>query len=206
MANSVDFENLDKRARTAGYGDGLIELLAATVLFVLAIGWAVSPGLIGILAALFAVYGWKLVERIRQRITYPRIGYFQERGDDAGATARGMLLYLGGALALMVLVVWLAGGLGDAREWRRAAPLLSGITLAGGFWYAGDRSGLVRYRLIAVASVIGGVLLWALGSGESYALVAWHLAGLAVPLAVIGVWSLVLFVRSHPEPGDIVGG
>lgn len=203
---NLDFEALDKRARAAGYGDGLLEIFAAIILLVLALGWAVSPGLIGVLAALIVLYGWKLVERIRARVTYPRIGYFRERSDDVGATARGMLLFIGGALAVMVLVVWLAGGLGDVREWRRAAPLLSGISLAGGFWYAGGRSGFAHYRFIAVVSVVVGVLLWMLGKGDSYAFVAWHLAAVGVPLAVIGVWSLVRFVRSHPDRGDIVGG
>jgi hypothetical protein len=84
--------------------------------------------------------------------------------------------------------------------------LLSGLSLFGGFWYAGERSGFVHYRLMAVLSVVGGVLLWVFGRGDSYALVGWHLGVLAIPLGIIGVWSLIRFLRSHPEQRDVAGG
>jgi hypothetical protein len=198
MGGNVGLPDIDRRARTAGYADGLLDLFAAAVLTVLAVGWVVNPGMIGILAAVFVLYGWKLVERVKERITYPRIGYFREKADDQSTNARGMLLFIAGAVAVMVLAVWLAGDLTDSAQWRRAAPLVSGISLAAGFWYAGKKSELLRYRWIAALSLMSGIALWALGSGQSYSAMVWHLLGLAVPLAVTGTWSLVRFVRSHP--------
>lgn len=198
MAENFDIGEVDRRARTAGYSDGLLEIFASVVLLVLASGWIANPGLVGILAAFAVLFGWKLVERVKARVTYPRIGYFRERSDEPGSSVRGMLLFIGGAFLLMVLVVFLAGGIGNATEWRRAAPLLSGLSLAGGFWYAGEQSGLVRYRLVAILSVALGVALWWSGSGSTYSGVVWHMLGLAIPLAGLGVWSLVQFIRTHP--------
>jgi hypothetical protein len=198
VAGRMDITGIDRRARTAGYADGLLELFAAAVLLTLAFGWIANPGIVGILAAFIVLYGWKLVERVKARLTYPRIGYFREREDEASTNARGMLLFIGGAFLLTVMVVWLSGGIADAAEWRRAAPLVSGISLSGGFWYLGDKSGLVRHRLIACWSVISGVGLWLFGSGSDYSGVALHLFGLAVPLALLGAWSLWHFLRSHP--------
>jgi hypothetical protein len=197
----MDIARIDRKARTAGYADGLLELFAAAVLLTLALGWIANPGVVGILAAFVALYGWRVVDRIKARVTYPRIGYFRERDDAAATDAKGMLLFIAGALLLMVVVVWVSGGLTDAAEWRRAAPLVSGVSLAGGFWYLGEKSGLVRHKLVAVGSVVGGVGLWLLGSGDDYSNVALHLTGLAVPLALLGAWSLSRFLRTHPLRG-----
>lgn len=200
MTGNIDIESIDRKARTAGYEDGLLELFASMVLLVLALGWLTAPGIVGIPAALVAVFGWRVVERVKERVTYPRIGFHRERPDDAKETARGMLLFIGGAFVLMAAVVFLSGGLGDVSEWRRAAPLLSGVTLAAGFWYSAEKSGLLRLRLVAAWSVLSGVLLWWFGSGETYSGVAWHLVGLALPLAAIGGWVLLRFLRAHPIP------
>jgi hypothetical protein len=202
----MDIDEVDRRARVAGYGDGLVEILAASLLLLMALGWLVNPGMVGILAALVVLYGWKLIDRVRERVTYPRIGYFRERSDDPRSTARGILLYLAGAIAVMVLAIWVSGGVTDAAAWRRAAPLLSGLSLSGGFWYAGQRSGLIHYHVIAVLSVALGLLFWVVGTGDSYAGVGWHLFSLAVPLAVIGVWSLIRFMHAHPRREDLASG
>lgn len=198
MASDPDIDEIERKAKTAGYADGLLEIFAAFVLALIAASLAASPGLVGVMAAFVVLYGWKVFERVKERVTYPRIGYSRERADDPGKTARGILLFMAGAFLVMVLVIWLSGGLTDASEWRRAAPLMSGITLAGGFWYAGEQSRLVRYRLIAGLSLLGGITMWLVGTGDSYDGVMWHLLGLAVPLALVGGWSLIRFVRSHP--------
>ena len=200
MSNSPDTNEIERRARAASYQDGLLELFAAAVLLAIAIAWVVTPALVGIVAAFFVLFGWKGVERVKRRITYPRIGYYQEKSEDPRATARGILLFIGGAFALTVAAVAIYGDLTNSADWRKAAPLLSGLSLAGGFWYAGDRSGLVRHRVIAGYSVVTGVLLWAFSSGDTYEAVVWHLLGMALPLSAIGAWALEHFVRTHPLP------
>lgn len=206
MSNDFSTERIEQRTRAAVYRDGLLELFAAAVLLIIAGMWFISPALIGVAAALIVIFGWRALERVKLRITYPRIGYFQERAEDPGTTARGMLVFIGGAIILMVGVIALSGGLTDVAEWRRAAPLLSGISLTGGFWYLADRSGLIRHRFVAVYSVVTGILLWVFTSGETYLPVAWHLLGLAAPLAAIGTWALVSFLRTNPTRDGVVDG
>lgn len=206
MSDTFDVAKAEEQARTAGFRDGLIEIFAAVVLSSMALMWLVSPALIGIGAAFIVLYGWRVVEKVKQRVTYPRIGYFQEKPEAPDTTARGMLLFIAGSFLLMVLAVALSGGLTDSAEWQRAAPLMSGISLAGGFWYTGDRSGFLRHRLIAVYSAVTGVALWMMGVGEAYESMIWHLLGLAIPLAAIGIWGLMSFTRTHPIQGAGNGG
>jgi amino acid transporter len=198
MSGELDMGEIERRARTAGYDDGLLEIFAAVVLLVIALGWAASPGLVGILAAFIVLFGWKVVDRVKARVTYPRIGYYRERADEPRSSAKGMLLSMGGAFVVMIIAIAAVGDLSDAAEWRRAAPLLSGMLLAAGFWYAGEQSGLIRHRAVAGVSVVWGALLWWLGSGADYSGVIWHLIGLSVPLAAVGIWSLFRFTRTHP--------
>jgi phosphate/sulfate permease len=206
MSNGFSTEEIEQRARAASYRDGLLELFAAAVLLIIALMWVISPGTVGIAAALIVIFGWRAVERVKRRITYPRIGYYQERSEDPGTTGRGMLTFIAVAIALMVGAVALSGGLTEVAEWRRAAPLLSGISLTGGFWYLGDRSRLIRHRVVAIYSVVSGIVLWAISSGETYEPVAWHLLGLALPLAAIGTWALIHFVRTTPTQSAALDG
>ena len=198
MSNRFDAGEIEHRTRASIYRDGLTELFAAAVLLSIELAWATTPAFVGILAAFIVLYGWKLVERVRERITYPRLGYFRERSEDAAATGRGILSFVAVALILMVLGIVATGDIGDASEWRRAAPLLSGMTLAGAFWYMADRSGLRRHRFVAVYSVATGIWLWVVGSGESYEAVIWHLLGLVLVLGAMGTWALVHFLRTYP--------
>lgn len=203
MTDGIDVGAIDRRARTAGYSDGLLEIFAAVVLLVLAWGWVTDPGFVGIFAAFIVLFGWKALERVKEKVTYPRIGYHREREPrEPKAMTRGMLLFIGGAFLLMAVVVLISGGLTDSSEWRRAAPLVSGISLAGGFWYTGSQSALIRYRLMAGWSLVSGVLLWWFGAGETYSAVVWHLLGLAIPLGAVGVWSMLHFIRTHPIQTD----
>ncbi|MDJ0923156.1 MAG: hypothetical protein QNJ77_01235 [Acidimicrobiia bacterium] len=200
MTNGSDTNAIERRARAASYQDGLLELFAAAVLVIIAIAWIASPAFVGIVAAFVVLYGWKAVERAKRRFTYPRIGYYQEKSEDTGSIARGMLLFVGVAILVMVAAVAIYGDLGDADDWRKAAPLLSGMTLAGAFWYTGDRSSLLRHRVVAGWSILTGVLLWAFSSGSTYEAVVWHLLLLALPLSAIGTWALEHFIRTHPLP------
>lgn len=198
MTNNIDTTRIERRARAAAYQDGLTELFATTVLVMIAVMWIISPVFVGIVSAFVTLYGWKVVERVKRRVTYPRIGYHLERSEEPRSTARGMLGFLAGAFALMVLAVALSGGLTDAAEWRRAAPLLSGLGLFGGFWYLGGKSGLLRHRFVAVYSVATGVVLWVIGSGASYEGVIWHLLLVSALLAALGVWGLIHFLQTNP--------
>ena len=101
MANSFDTNQIERRARAASFEDGLMEIFAALVLTTIAVAWVASPSFVGIVAAFVALYGWRLVEKAKRRITYPRIGYYQERSEDAAATGRGMLIFLACAIGVM---------------------------------------------------------------------------------------------------------
>jgi hypothetical protein len=206
MAHRFDIDAVEQRARSAGYRDGLTELFAATVMLTFALLWLTGPWAIGIAAAFVVIFGWKVVLRIKERVTYPRIGYSGDRPDGEAANPRGMLATMGAAALISMIVVAVVGGLDDASAWRRVAPLFSGLAFSGGFWYLGERSGFIRHRLLAVASVATGILFWAVGDGADYTTMAYQLGTMGAILAATGVAALVAFLRRHPAPGEVSDG
>jgi hypothetical protein len=198
VPDQFDLSSLERKARSADHRDGLTELYAAGVFFVFALTWLAGPEFVGIAAVASIMFFPKLVARSKQRITYPRIGYSADVADDSKATARGMLLFIAGAVLLMIAAVWAFGDITDAADWRRAAPLLAGLAFSGGFWFTADKSGLFRYRVLAVASSTVGVTAWALSEGKDYEPVGYYLLTMGVLLLVVGVAALVGFMRRNP--------
>ena len=203
MSNSPNTHQIEQRVRTVTYSDGLTELFAAAVLLVMALLWISTPAFVGIAAAFIVLFGWKLVEKAKERITYPRLGYFQEQSEEPGETARGILVFCSVAFAAVIALIAITGGITESAEWRRAAPLLSGLTLVGAFWYLADRSGLMRHRILAIYSVATGLVIWLFTSGADYEGMVWHLLGMVLLLGAMGTWGLVHFVRTHPVQNAI---
>ncbi len=200
--SAADLAAIERRSRAATYLDGLLELLAGAILIVLAVVWAVSPVFVGVIGGLFGIFGGRFALRIKERLTYPRIGYSTDTSKASTLGARGVVTVLVLAIAFIVVVVAMLGDPGSTTDWRRVLPLLSGVLIGLGFWAASQRSGLLRHRLLAMASIGTGVLFTAIGSGVDFMPMTWQLATLGGLSMVIGVAALVSFVRRHPVPGD----
>ena len=198
VPDQLDLSTLEKQARAAGHRDGLTELNAAGVFFLFALTWLAGPEFVGIAAIGSIMLFPRLVARAKQRITYRRIGYSADVAEDSKDTARGMLVFLAGAVLLMAAAVWLFGDITSVEDWRRAAPLLAGLAFTGGFWFTADKSGLFRFRLLAVASITVGVATWALSDGRDYDSVGFYLLIMGVLLLCTGSAALVGFMRRHP--------
>ena len=198
VPDQLDLSTLEKQARAAGHRDGLTELYAAGVFFVFSLTWLAGPEFVGIAAIGSIMLFPRLVARAKQRITYRRIGYSADVAENSKDTARGMLVFLAGAVLLMAASVWIFGDITNAGDWRRAAPLLAGLAFTGGFWFTAEKTGLFRFRLMAVASITVGVATWALSDGRDYDSVGFYLLIMGVLLLSTGVAALVGFVRRHP--------
>ncbi len=113
-----------------------------------------------------------------------------------------MLLFIGAAILVSVGSVLIAGDITDAAEWRRSAPLLAGLAFTGGFWFTADKSGLLRYRAMAVASMATGLVLWAVGEGRNYDPVGYYLLAMGGFMLVAGAAALIRFLRRNPVLDD----
>jgi hypothetical protein len=186
----------------APHRDGVIELFGGMLLLGLGAMWLVAPGTVGIFAALYVIFGLPLIERVKRRVTYPRIGYAKPPGEGTRRLVLGMLGYVVAMFALTVLVMVGTGGADSAAQWRRWAPLMFGLMSSGGFLHTARISGLARYRVIAIGSIALGFGIGWSGDGADYSGVAVHLLVLGTVLVVIGLVELLRFVRADSVSSD----
>jgi MFS family permease len=107
----------------------------------------------------------RVMERIRQRVTYPRIGYVSaERGEPLSRNRKWLmwLILLPMAVAPVAIAVLLftdrLPDLRTAAEWGRWAPALYGVLMAAVSWWDADRFGIRRLRLSGVSIGFAGIV------------------------------------------------
>jgi hypothetical protein len=194
-----DVRRLQKAAAAAQHRDGLIELFGGALLLGLGAIWLSNPGIVSIFAALYVIFALTSIERVKQRVTYPRIGYSAPPADATDSSARGVIVFLAAMAAITLVVMALTGGVDSAAQWRRWAPLLFGLMSSGGFLHAAKVSGLNRYYAVATLSIALGALIGWSHDGGNYSGVAVHLLVLGAVLLAVGMEELARFVRTHPK-------
>jgi len=189
-------DDLERRAWRYDAQDGFVEVLAG-VLFFLVARAAVDPHLTWILA--LAIFPLRFAHKIlKERFTYPRVGYVRLRSEESARLGRGILTFLVAVVTLVALGLWLFGDVTSFEQWRRWMPALAGGFTAGGFLYLAGKSGLVRHWALAGVSAGWGVAsaAWFPAPG-GYPIQRWAV-GLGAVCLLVGAVTFARFVRAHP--------
>lgn len=110
------------------------------------------------------VLGGPVLGYLRQRYTYPRVGYVQLLPEEPRRTLVGFLLYTAAVMVGWVVVLALVGAMREPARWYGWTPLLVGGLIVGGFAHMASRSGMPRYAVYAAVSVASGVAFSLVGS------------------------------------------
>ncbi len=202
MADQINLKNVERKAQRAYYQDGLMELLLGGYLMVLgSLLFASSSGWVPFVVVMLFVLkpAW---ERLKEAVTYPRIGYVSFPVDpEAGkGILRGLLIFFVVAGVLAVGMSLLFGSERGLDLWLyRVIPALAGVLLACGPVYAAETFGLKRWYFVAAVFVLSGLIAPMLGAGLAYnAIIGMQMGIVGVINLLIGLWLLVSFVRRHP--------
>jgi hypothetical protein len=192
----------ERRAWRYDLQDGLLEFVAG-FLFLIVARAVVDPHLAWLPALL--IFPLRFVMRImKQRFTYPRIGYVKLRSEDGGKLGRGMLTYVAVMIAILAAGLWVFGDVSSFAQWKRWLPALAGVFTAGGFTYLAGKSGLARHwALVAVSAGWGlACVVWLRAPG--YLGIQRWAVGLAMVCLIMGAVTFAGFVRRHPvrQEGD----
>ena len=200
MSTKPDIRETQRAGRRETYLDGLLELAIGGLLFIVALATG-RPAFYWTYLVAILILGPGL-RRLKARYTYPRIGYVKFPDEDPKRFRRGVVTWVIGVFLLVAVTLTLGGHLTDNLAWRRTAPALAGLLFAGGFLYMAQQSRLVRHYVLAVASVLFGVLLvWPTIEGAYGNLRVWAIMMALVSLAV-GADVLRRFLRDHPVVQD----
>ena len=200
---AIDIDSRMRRTWRYWYEDGLVEmgtggLFVVAGMFCLLQAW-LPPGsgkevLWTFGLPLILLGGWvagRLVQAVKERLTYPRtgyVGYWRERGRRAASR-----LLVGAALgALVGAILAVAPG---ATSWM---PALQGILVGGASLHLGHRLELARFYAVAIVSTLVGAVLSLAGLADMRSN-AVYFATLGVALVASGGLALRAYLE-HTRP------
>ncbi len=197
MTTEVDLKQIEQKAYSSSNQDGLIEIMIGILLTLFGVTFGSALHIFAFLIPLFLFP--RLIEVIRKRYTYPRIGYAKLLVDDPKKTAKGIFAYTAAVLVITFICFLLLGKAKDASVYKKWSPALMGVVLVGGFLYAHGKSGDFRYIIYIVLSV-GFGLLFSIMDFDSYDGLIANFFVMGSIFVVAGAISFILFVRKHPKP------
>lgn len=196
MTAKIELKQIEQKSFRFIGQDGLVEIMIGILL--IAFGVTFGSG-ISVFPMLIAVFVFpRLLEAVRNRCTYPRIGYAKLPVDEPKKTVKGMFGYLAVVLAVMFICFLLLGRVRDVAAYRKWSPLLMGVLLVGGFLYAHSRSGSRRYIVFAVLSVVSGIF-FSIMNFESYNGLIVNFFAMGAVFIVSGFTLFILFLRKYPK-------
>ena len=191
---------IDRRAFRHDVVDGLTEI--AMALFFLVPAFTLRNPAFSWMIILPILFMGPWLKRIRARTTYPRIGYVEPRGENAGEMLRGMAIYVLVVSVAVAVAVFIWRGQLTPGSIRRVAPLLASLFFGGGLLYAAGRSGLRRYYVLLVASVALGLVLTIFPVSGRYASVQVYLLVMGLIVFCVGLATFAHFLKTHPVRDD----
>ena len=141
---------------------------------------------------------------LKRKYIEPRLGYAELQNEPPGRLLGGIALFGMVAVAILALGLMVSGTIDDPSQWRRWSPALAGVLFAGGLLYAGRRSGLLRYHLLALVSVAGGILIALRLESGTYLGVRIYLLGMGIIVLLNGLLLFSRFTRNHPIHEEVV--
>ncbi len=165
MSETVDLNQLERKAYRASVQDGIMEILVGFFLVLCGIALSLDSNLTGIFIGawtiLFVFFGQRAIERAKRRLTYPRLGKVVPIPEKPKTLIAGIFLFMFAAGALLAVTLALLGRLTTA-EWYRWLPLWIGMCFVGASWHLYSRSGRARYPAYAAAALASGIAIGSL--------------------------------------------
>ncbi len=209
MVQQIDLEKIAQKAYRDSLEDGVMELGMGVYLMVCALPVAnVSFSFVYAFLILFFRPAW---QRVKQRVTYPRIGYVEHVSKDLKETVRGIAVVMLALIVVLAVVLAIMGEVDDFGVWMKWLPALIGTFVVGAFLYVRSKSGAPRFYVLAVISVAIGVAMSIVDFDSEVRLpgLIGYLGCMGFVLAVWGGAMLARFVRKYPvvaEEGVDGGG
>jgi len=203
LDEKIDLKDIEQRAWRVYMQDGLVEIMIG-VIFFLASG-AFHTSSTSVFLVLFpTIFGPNIIEAIRKRYTYPRIGYVKLQSDDPKKTAMGIFLYMVAVIAIMAVVLYLLFGSGTWAPYLfyQWLPTVVGAMLVGAMTYTKSKSGDARYYAYALVALAIGVAFSLHRFEPVKRGVTLYLLLLSGIMAVTGLARFVVFLRNHPLPPE----
>lgn len=208
MINNLDLREIKKRASYAAFQDGLMEIFMG--LFLVFFGGSLSTRpAVGFPLIIFVLFfSNRLVERIKVRYIYPRVGYVK-LPEDPNTTGKGI------ALTAVFFVVFLLGSMfismavlgqdpGKDFFMTYIVPPASGFMLGVGPFWLGQTYGLVRGYILSALFALTGIAMPVFNIATGYEAVGLMCTFVGLVALFVGALMFARFLRKYPAAPDVV--
>jgi hypothetical protein len=206
MIDKLDLNEIKKRASYAAFQDGLMEIFMGLflVFFGGALSTSVGTGFPLIVIAIF--FANPLIERIKVRYIYPRVGYVKlppdpsTTGKGIAMTAALFVVLLLGSMGISMGVLGRDEGMGFFMTY--ILPPASGFMLGIGPFWLGQTYGLVRGYLLSAFFLLSGIAMPVFNIATGYEAVGLMCSLVGLVALVVGTFMFVRFLRKYPAAPD----
>ena len=197
MSTQIDLPKIEKKAYKDSQQDGLMEVMMGLILMTFG-GFFYSP--IFAFYILLIVFSGRIVESVRRRYTYHRIGFVKFHRENPKDALTGVLLFELAVIVIIFTLISIFGNVKDYSQWVNWAPLFFGMIMVGPFAHAQSRSGSVRYTGYAILSVVLGVFFSLIEFGSGCTGLILYLILIGGFLVLSGLVIFIRFLRKYPLP------
>jgi hypothetical protein len=182
--------------------DGFTEILAGMIFLVFP-AFFLEPGFLSIFVVFYVIFMPQVVERIRRKYTYPRIGYVKLREDTLPKLTLGIIVAVLLIFITIIAVLYVASiGVIDRIFIMKWMPAVFGFIMWGPSLYFKDKTGENKYYLPGALMSLTGVMtsladFLSAEIGTSIYMIGWGLA-----FTILGLVRFVLFIRKYPVVGS----
>jgi len=202
MTNDNDLKDIEQDVFRDTMRDGLIEILAGFLLILLP-AIIYQPSFIAFFVAFYIILLPQMIEPIRQKYTYPRIGYVKPRVHEIDLNPKAFLILLV-AIVLFggIATLLMTGNVLDIVNWLKMIPFMMGMFMLGPSSYLVEKTGLKTYWVFGAATTVLGLLISYLTiiippQGLYDGVIAFSMM-LGAGLLVMGIITYVRFTRNNP--------
>ncbi|MBU7033247.1 MAG: hypothetical protein HXS53_12005 [Theionarchaea archaeon] len=155
--NQVDLKTIEQKAYRGSMLDGFTEIFVGILLIGMGIFFTMKVSLVFIV--LFVVFAPRLLEKLKRKYTYPRMGFVKLYEDPPKKTALGIFSYMMLVIVVMIVALYIIFSGISTDLWYRWTPTFMGAMLTGALVYLAGKSGDSRYYGIAFFGFIVGITL-----------------------------------------------
>ena len=200
--NEADLEEMEQKTYKEFMQDGFTEIFVGIFLVGMGSLFAVERTIVFIM--LFAVIFFpRIMERLKRRYTYPRIGYAKLHVDPPKKTARGIFSYILVVIVAMAVALFIIFGDISVDLWYRWSPTLMGAMMTGAFIYLAGKTGDSRYYGIAVFGLAAGVVLSTYGFDSMWTGHTVYLLFMGFLFIGLGMVQFAYFLSKYPLQEEV---
>ncbi|MFX1538427.1 MAG: hypothetical protein ACFFDI_29905 [Promethearchaeota archaeon] len=199
--NNVDLEKIEQQTFGESMIDGIMEILLGIVL--LSIPFIILRPYFVVFLVFFILFGKPVIDSIRERVTYPRIGRVELRTEEEPVDVkRTILTFLLFVLGIIIVtgtaMLIIEGEIFNLDLWYKWIPFAFGLLMFGPSLFLVEKTGKWYYYLFGGFSTLLGFLIAILDFPDRFAGISLFCLVLGVISLVIGIIKYIRFIRKYP--------